>query len=84
MNKSDTTVVRTTSLKCHEEDVRWILTSSQQRRLTAARYSMRAHSLSLCFRKRGNCFLQLFPRAQGKISYFSSSSSSSMVFARYL
>lgn len=59
-------------------------TSSQQRRLTAARYSMCAHSWSRCFRNAGKCFLQLLPSAQGKISYLLSSSSSSMVLARYL
>lgn len=59
-------------------------TSSQQRLLTAARYSTRAQNMSRCLRKRGNCFLQCFPSAHGKISYLPSSSSSSMVFARYL
>lgn len=61
-----------------------VCTSSQQRLLTAALYSMRAHSLSRCSRKRGNSFFQFLPSAHGKISYLLSSSSSSMVLARYL
>lgn len=59
-------------------------TSSHVLLLTTALNPMVCHSWSLLLRKAGNCVIHPLPSAQGKISYFSSSSSSSMSLAKYL
>lgn len=64
----------------------WVsdVTSSQVSLLTTARQPIRFQNTSLFRRKLGQSSRQFFPKAQGKMSYFSSSSSSSISFARYL
>ena len=59
-------------------------TSSQVLLLTTALNPILFHRLSLASRNFGNWLIQSSPIAQGKISYFSSSSSSSMSLAKYL
>lgn len=63
---------------------RMLATSSQVLLLTTALKPIFLHRASLWIRNWGKQLIQSSPMAQGKISYFSSSSSSSMSLARYL